>query len=92
MTTSNDANPERLAKPEQLTTLTQDQLVTAILRLTMEVSVLRDRLRSHEALLAEHGLISTKTVDQFEPDSEDKAARAASREQLIAQILGDLQS
>ncbi|MEM7764937.1 MAG: hypothetical protein AAF290_12800 [Pseudomonadota bacterium] len=91
MTTSNDANPQRLAKPEQLTTLTQDQLVTAILRLTMEVSVLRDRLHTHETMLSANGLLTTEAVDQFEPDTANKATRAAARQQLIAQILGDLQ-
>ena len=86
-----DIAPEKLARPEQLKTLTNDQLVAVILRLTMEISVLRDRLATHECLMEEKGLLASADIDSYSPDADEARARAASRTKLIEGVMRDLQ-
>jgi hypothetical protein len=59
------------------------QLVAVAMRLAMEVTVLRDRLRTHEALLARHGLLSPEAVDAYAPPPEEAKARADAARALI---------
>ena len=88
---SDDPNrPFKLPRPHQLQELTPDQVVTVVLRLAMEVCVLRDRVRTHEALLAEHRLLSTRDVDRFQPNEDELDARQNARGELIEKIIGDL--
>lgn len=82
--------PQPIERPRQIEELTPDQLVAALLRLTMEISVLRDRLATHERLLEAHGLLSPESVDQFQPKPEERERRAAGRTALIESILKDL--
>ena len=90
MKTANDADPQSLPRPNQLETLTQDQLVAAVLHLAMEVSVLRERLATHETLLASVGILNQEDIDQYVPDGDDAARRAADRQALITAILNKL--
>ncbi len=91
MTTREDKDrPFKLPRPQQLETLTPDQVVAVVLRLAMEVSVLRDRLSTHEQLLAEHDLLSPEEVEQFSPSPEQAQARKNARTQLIESIIKDL--
>jgi hypothetical protein len=82
--------PQPIDRPRQIAELTPDQMVAALLRLTMEISVLRDRLASHEALLAEHGLLSTESIDAFQPNAEDRERRTQARLKLIDSLMKDL--
>ena len=66
------------------------QLVAVALRLAMEVNVLRDRLRTHEALLARQGLLSSEAVDQYEPSAAELALRSAQARELVEAIASDL--
>lgn len=66
------------------------QLVAVALRLAMEVSALRERLATHEALLAKHGLLDAAAVDAYAPDGAESAARAAAARALIEALAGDL--
>ena len=83
-------SPERLARPRQIESLSPDQIVAVVLRLAMEVSVLRDRLHSHELLLAEHDLLSPESVDAFTPGPEANQHRKLERSALIEKIIADL--
>jgi len=83
------AGPQPIERPRQIAELSPDQLVAAILRLTMEISVLRDRLATHEALLAEHG-VSSEAIDAFQPSAEEQKRRAAARLGLIEGVMKDL--
>ena len=82
--------PQPIERPRQIDELSPDQLVAALLRLTMEISVLRDRLATHEALLAEHGLLSAASIDAFEPKGEERESRMQARMALIDSVIGDL--
>ncbi len=66
------------------------QLVAVTLRLAMEVNVLRERLRTHEALLSRQGLLSTEAVDQYEPSKAEVAQRSAQARELVEAIAADL--
>lgn len=67
------------------------QLVAVTMRLAMEVSVLRERLHTHEALLARHGLLDAATVEGYTPTAEENAERAAADRALIEALTRDLQ-
>ncbi|MFK8052920.1 MAG: hypothetical protein AB8F65_08075 [Woeseiaceae bacterium] len=82
--------PFKLQKPTQLESLTPDQTVAALLRLTMEISVLRDRLKTQEQLLIDNNIISAGAIDQYKPEADDAAARGQQRMQLIEQLINDL--
>jgi hypothetical protein len=66
------------------------QLVAVTMRLAMEVTVLRDRLQSHEALLDRHGLLDTAAVDAHVPDAAQQAQRDAATRALITSLAADL--
>lgn len=74
----------------QLRRLSPDQLVSVIFRLAMEISVLRERLHTHEHLLRQAGLFADNAVDDYAPDRETAQARAKAHGELIAGILKDL--
>ncbi len=60
------------------------------LRLTMEVSVLRDRIDTHESLAEKHGGYSLADVESYQPTPEEEKRRAARRRTLVARIVRDL--
>jgi hypothetical protein len=68
------------------------QLVAVTMRLAMEVTVLRERLATHEALLAKHGVLDAAAIDAFRPDPAQQAARDAVTKRLIESLAADLGS
>lgn len=87
---SNPQRPHELPRPHQLDKLNADQVVAVVMRLAMEISVLRDRLRTHEQLLAQHDVLSESDVDEFSPSKAEAAARNQARTELIESIINDL--
>ena len=71
---------------------TTDHLLRAVVTLTMELSVTRERLAAVEALLAENGTIDQARLDAYEPAPGEQAKRAANRRSLIVAILDPLVS
>jgi hypothetical protein len=69
-----------------------DGLVAAVIRLTMEVSALRDRLDIHEALAERHGIGGADAIEKFEPDPALTERRMRRRERLIALVVRDLKA
>ncbi len=67
-----------------------DGLIAAVIRLTMEVSMIRDRLDIHEAVAERHGVGGEAEVESFEADAALNAKRLARRERLIETIIRDL--
>lgn len=82
--------PFKLPRPNQIANLSSDQLVAVIWRLAMEICVLRDRLGAHEALLGRQNLLSVEDIEQYMPSSDENAARAKARKELIKNIINDL--
>jgi hypothetical protein len=77
-------------KNQPISDATVAQLVAVSLRLAMEVSVLHDRLRSQEALLARAGVLPAGAVDDYLPDAIETAERDVFRRQLVAGLSSDL--
>lgn len=69
-----------------------DRLGQALLTLTKELWVLRDRQRILEAALAEAGVLAADLLDTYEPSAELQAALREERQQLIATVLDTLAS
>lgn len=67
-----------------------DGLVAAIMRLAMEVSVVRDRLDVVERIAARHEPELEALIDAFEPDAELEQERTARRRRLIELLVRDL--
>lgn len=81
----------RRAGPDQpIEAASLAQLVAVATRLAMEVTVLRDRLATHEALLAKHGLLDAAAIDAYRPEPAEQAARDAATRRLIEALAGDL--
>ena len=59
--------PFKLPRPRQIEELSPDQLVAVIWRLAMEICVLRDRLGTHEQLLAEKAFCRPKRSSPTRP-------------------------
>ncbi|MCC5869275.1 MAG: hypothetical protein JJU27_12250 [Gammaproteobacteria bacterium] len=83
--TARSAGPDQPLDPANIA-----QLTAVALRLAMEVSVLRDRLRSHELLLEKHGLLSTAEVDDYAPPSDEQKVRDAASRSLIESLARDI--
>lgn len=91
MTTNDDTSrPFKLPRPQQLENLTPDQVVAVVLRLAMEISVLRDRLSTYEELFEERGIVPRADFESFTPSKSEAAARQKARTELIESIINDL--
>ena len=84
------ARPHKLPRPRQIQELNPDQLVAVIWRLAMEICVLRDRLGTHEALLAGQNVLSRNDIEAYSPSQDETAARLKARTELIENIINDL--
>ena len=82
--------PYKLPRPRQIENLSPDQLVAVIWRLAMEICVLRDRLSTHEQLLAGQDVLSRKEIEAYTPSKDETAARLKARTELIENIINDL--
>jgi hypothetical protein len=74
-------------KPEDM-----DRLGQALLTLTQELWVVKDRVRVLEAALAEAGVVPPDTVSKFQPDEALTQELAEERAQLISSVLGALEN
>jgi len=67
-----------------------DQLGQAVISLTKELWVLKDRQRILEAALADAGVLERDVVETYEPDAALKETLSAERRQLIDNVLNTL--
>ena len=73
-----------------LTPADLDQLGQAVLTLTQELWVMKDRQRVLEALLEAAGVLMPGAIDQHEPDATLTAQLSTERRRLIDQVIGTL--
>jgi hypothetical protein len=69
-----------------------DRLGQALLALTRELWVVKDRVRVLEAALVEGGTLSPDTVDRLQPGPELTQTLEAERMQLINAVLAALET
>ena len=65
-------------------------LVKAVMRLAMEVSVLRERMDIYEALAQRHGYGDEAEFESFVADEDLQQKRAARRDRLVRLLVDDL--
>lgn len=66
----------------------QETLLSMVMALTGEVSVLRERLDAHERLLDQAGLpLHPTAVDAYVPDSEAREYRQAARQRILRHVM-----
>ena len=63
-----------------------DQMMTFMLELTTEVSVLRERLDTVERLLDRHGSVTRAAIEAFVPEAEVENERAAWRDAYVKRV------
>ncbi len=69
---------------------TVDRLVRAVVTLTMELSVMRDRMRAIEIVLARDERDISAEIDQLALTPAEDKQRRADRDRLVASILRPL--
>jgi hypothetical protein len=77
-------------EPRFLDDLPKDNLVGAIVALTAEVYMLRERLQTLEAELTARGVLPAGGVEQHRPTPEAAAAQAADLEAFTQRVLSEL--
>ncbi|NDE01876.1 MAG: hypothetical protein EBZ91_09040 [Gammaproteobacteria bacterium] len=81
------------AGPDQPLALANvSQLVAVALRLAMEVSTLRERLRTQQLLLEQAGVLAPGAVEGFIPQGEELQVRLAADRELIEALASDLRT
>jgi hypothetical protein len=78
---------QNLLRPDDI-----DRLGNAILMLTKELWVAKDRVRVLEAALVEAGVLTSDAVDKLQPDEQLTTQLENDRAQLIDQILSALET
>lgn len=67
-----------------------DNLLRAVVTLSMELSVTRERLKSLEQVLGDMGQPVTDRIEALAVTAEDDAVRRAERERIIESILAPI--
>ncbi|MCP5360989.1 MAG: hypothetical protein R3E75_01335 [Steroidobacteraceae bacterium] len=63
-----------------------DQMMTFLLELTTEVSVMRERLDTVERLLERDGKVTRETIEAYIPDADIEKVRAAWRDAYVKRV------
>lgn len=67
-----------------------DRLLTMVMELASEVSVMRDRLDTHERLAATKGVYTEDDIENFRPNEDEASAREEWRSRFLDRILNAL--
>ena len=63
-----------------------NRLLTIVSALAAEVAVLRDRQRTLEKLLEQHGSVTSNDIETFQPDPSDLGERMAWQQAFLRRI------
>ena len=83
-------DPARV-KPDFIANPNIDKLISVVMRLAMENSVLRDRIVRQEDLLIRKGVLTVEDIAEYEPEKEIISASQAESYDLIRAIINDLE-
>ena len=78
-------------KPDFIVNPNMDKLISVVMRLAMENSVLRDRIVRQEELLIRKGILTVDDIDGYESNNETTLASQAESFELIRAIINDLE-
>ncbi len=89
---SNVTDPKNFNNPDRTTLVGDDvaSLGLALISLTKELWVVRDRLAVLEAVLEEKGIDVSDSIDQYQPDDEMQEKLEKLSNTLVENILGAL--
>ncbi len=79
--------PIRLPRPVYLDDKRFDRMLNAIVELTAQLYVTRDRAKALEQLLIEKGVLTQSELDHFKGDPNLEAELTKEREALIAAVI-----
>jgi len=68
-----------------------DRLYSVVLALAAEVSVLRERLDTHERILEAQGILRREDIENYRPDREAGRERALATRAYVARIMRGFQ-
>jgi hypothetical protein len=68
-----------------------DRLLTMIMNMAEEISVLRDRLDTHERVAAAKGAYAPADIEAYEPPDEVRAQREAWRNTFLDRLMKTLE-
>tara|TARA_B100000686_G_scaffold327100_1_gene385667 strand:- start:330 stop:689 length:360 start_codon:yes stop_codon:yes gene_type:complete len=74
-------------RPDYAGAVLTDQLVSMVMALAGEVSVLRERLDTVERIAAEKDVLSSADIDAYEPDADTLAQRDKWRADYLDRVL-----
>ena len=77
-------------RPDFMGAISGDRVLDAVMRLAMEVSVLRDELDTYEAVLGEAQDDFSERLESFRASPELEAKRMERRRTLVRRLLRDL--
>lgn len=77
-------------RPDFMTPLAGDKVLDAVMRLAMELSVLRDRMDATEAVLSEADPALLEKIEAFVAPAELEQQRRERRQTLVHRLLRDL--
>ena len=83
-------DPSRV-KPNFIEEPNMDKLISVVMRLAMENSVLRDRIVRQEKLLISSSVLKANDFDDFKPDEKTSLEAQAENFELIRAIMNDLE-
>ena len=75
------------SRPRYLESGDIDRVMLIVTSLMSEVSALRDRLDTHEALAAQGGVATREAVEAFRPDADCEALREIMRDAMLSRVL-----
>lgn len=78
------------SKPEFITDPDMDKLISVVLRLAMEIAVLRDKVSAQQTLLIQNNVLSSDDIDTYEPDADEAQKGQEANLNLIRAIISDL--
>ena len=74
-------------RPQYLESKDADKVVMMLLALAADVSALRDRIDTHEALAEKGAAPTSKRVESYKLDGRRRSAREAQRHAMIGRVL-----
>jgi hypothetical protein len=80
------AAPARVKRPHFFADPALDQMMSIVLALAEEVSVLRDRVDAGERLLDRNGVLTRADLERYVPDAAAEAERQARRADYLARL------
>lgn len=86
-TSPQQERPQRATRPVYLDDPRLDKMLNAIIELTAQLYISRDRARAMEHLLIEKGVLTAGELDKFKGEETLEAELTKEREALVAAVI-----